>query len=55
MPKTNQTDKKVVAIYRIMEYFLAGREISPKDPVLLDEFGISYKTLERYLNDLEIN
>ncbi len=54
MPKTNQTDKKVVAIFKLMEYLLEGREISPKDPVLLDEFGISYKTLERYLKDIEM-
>ncbi len=54
MPKTNQTDKKVVAIFKLIEYFLEGREIHSKDPVILDEFGISYKTLERYLKDIEI-
>ncbi len=55
MPKTNQTDKKVVAIFKLIEYLLEGREINKYDPILLDEFQCSYKTLERYLNDLEQN
>lgn len=55
MPKTNQTDKKIIAIFKLIEYFLEGREINKYDPILLDEFQCSYKTLERYLNDLEQN
>ena len=55
MPKTNQTNKKIIAIFKLIEYLLQGREISKYDPILLDEFQCSYKTLERYLNDLEQN
>ena len=53
MPKTNQTDKKIIAIFKLMKYFLQGREINAYDPVILDEFNCSYKTLERYLKDIE--
>ncbi len=55
MPKTNQTDKKIIAIFKLMKYFLQGREINAYDPVILDEFNCSYKTLERYLKDIENN
>jgi predicted DNA-binding transcriptional regulator YafY len=55
MPKTDQTNKKVIAIYKLMEYLLDGREINKYDPILLEEFGCSYKTLERYLKDIEQN
>ncbi len=55
MPRTNQTDKKVVAMFKLMEYFLDGREICNNDPILLDEFKISSKTLDRYLKDMEMN
>jgi len=53
MPKTNQTDKKVMAIFKLIEYFLDGKEITKNDPILLEEFQCSTKTLERYLKDLE--
>ena len=55
MPKTNQTDKKIIAIFKLMKYFLQGKEINAYDPVILDEFNCSYKTLERYLKDIENN
>lgn len=55
MPRTNQMDKKVIAIFKLMKYFLQGREINAYDPIILDEFNCSYKTLERYLKDIEIN
>jgi len=38
-----------------MERFLTQKEISSYDQVLLDEFGCDKKTLERYLNDIELN
>jgi predicted DNA-binding transcriptional regulator YafY len=36
-----------------MECFLNQKEISNDDPYLLEEFGCSSKTLERYLNEIE--
>ncbi len=53
MPKTNQTDKKIIAIFKLMKYFLQGKEINAYDPIILEEFNCSYKTLERYLKDIE--
>ncbi len=53
MPKTNQTDKKIIAIFKLMKFFLQGREINAYDPIILEDFNCSYKTLERYLKDIE--
>ena len=55
MPITNQTDKKIIAIFKLMSYFLQGREINAYDPIIIEEFNCSYKTLERYLKDIENN
>jgi hypothetical protein len=38
-----------------MERFLTQKEISSHDSILLSEFGCDKKTLERYLNDIEMN
>ncbi len=53
MPITNQTDKKIIAIFKLMKYLLQGKEINAYDPIILEEFNCSYKTLERYLKDIE--
>jgi len=50
-----QTQKKINAIFKLMECFLTQKEISNDDRYLLDEFGCSSKTLERYLNDIEMS
>ena len=50
-----QTQKKTTAIFKLMERFLTQKEISSYDQDLLDEFGCDKKTLERYLNDIEMN
>ena len=50
-----QTQKKTNALFKLMERFLTQKEISSYDQVLLDEFGCDKKTLERYLNDIELN
>ncbi len=46
-------DKKTTALFKLMEYFLSEKEISNNDAYLLDEFGCSSKTLERYLQEIE--
>jgi len=46
-------DKKVTAIYKLMEHFLEQREIANDDAYLLDKFECSSKTLERYLKEIE--
>ena len=46
-------DKKVIAIYRLMEKFLSQKEIDAYDKELLDEFECSSKTLSRYLENIE--
>jgi predicted DNA-binding transcriptional regulator YafY len=46
-------DKKTKALFKLMERFLIQKEISNDDPYLLEEFGCSSKTLERYLNEIE--
>ena len=48
-------DKKVTAIYRLMQIFLERKEISSYDEDILREFGCSQKTLERYLQEIEKN
>ncbi len=50
-----QTQKKTNAIFTLMEHFLTQKEISSYDEHILDEFGCDRKTLERYLNDIEMN
>ena len=50
-----QTQKKITAIFKLMERFLTQKEISAYDQALLDEFGCDRKTLERYLNEIEAN
>ncbi len=45
--------KKTIALFKLMERFLVQNEISNDDAVLLDEFECSYRTLERYLLDIE--
>jgi len=47
-------DKKTTALFKLMERFLIQKEISNDDPYLLDEFDCSSKTLERYLNEIEL-
>ena len=47
-------DKKTTALFKLMERFLIQKEISNDDPCLLDEFDCSSKTLERYLNEIEL-
>ena len=46
-------NKKVNAIFRLMEIFLERKEISIYDADVLEEFNCSTKTLERYLKDIE--
>jgi len=46
-------DKKTTALFKLMERFLTHKEIAKDDDYLLDEFGCSSKTLERYLNEIE--
>ena len=46
-------DKKTKALFKLMERFLTQKEISNDDAYLLEEFGCSSKTLERYLNEIE--
>jgi len=47
--------KKTKAIFKLMERFLTQKEISNTDASLLDEFKCSYRTLERYLKEIEDN
>ena len=49
------TQKKINAIFSLMEHFLTQKEISSYDEHILDEFACDRKTLERYLNDIEMN
>ena len=46
-------NKKINAIFRLMELFLERKEISSYDEDILEEFKCSVKTLERYLNEIE--
>jgi len=46
-------NKKINAIYRLMELFLERKEISIYEKDILEEFKCSTKTLERYLNEIE--
>jgi len=46
-------DKKTKALFKLMERFLIQKEISNNDAYLLDAFACSYRTLERYLNEIE--
>jgi len=46
-------NKKTNAIFKLMELFLEKKEISNSDQYILDIFGCSSKTLERYLKDIE--
>jgi len=48
-------DKKITAIYRLMQIFLERKEISSYDADILNEFDCSQKTLERYLQEIENN
>ena len=48
-------NKKINAIFRLMELFLERKEISSYDEDILEEFKCSTKTLERYLKDIELN
>jgi len=45
-------NKKANALFLLMERFLIQKEISAYDPNLLEELKCSYRTLERYLNDI---
>ena len=45
-------DKKVIAIFKVMERFLYQKEIANDDAYLLSELDCSYRTLERYLKDI---
>ena len=47
--------KKINAIFTLMEHFLMQKEISSYDEQILEEFACDRKTLERYLNDIEMN
>ena len=47
-------NKKINAIFRLMELFLERKEISIYEKDILDEFQCSTKTLERYLKDIEL-
>ena len=49
------TQKKTNAIFKLMEHFLTQKEISSYDEHILHEFACDRKTLERYLNDIEMN
>ena len=49
------TQKKTNAIFKLMEHFLTQKEISSYDEHILSEFACDRKTLERYLNDIEMN
>ena len=46
-------NKKTTALFKLMEHFLDKKEISNDDAYLLDEFDCSYRTLERYLKEIE--
>jgi len=46
-------NKKTKALFKLMERFLIQKEIANNDVYLLDEFGCSSKTLERYLQEIE--
>ena len=46
-------DKKTKALFKLMERFLTQKEIRNDDAYLLDEFGCSYRTLERHLKEIE--
>lgn len=46
-------NKKTVAIFELMKHFLMQEEISSDDAYLLEKFGCSSKTLERYLKEIE--
>jgi predicted DNA-binding transcriptional regulator YafY len=46
-------DKKTKSLFKLMERFLTQKEISHDDVYLLEEFGCSSKTLERYLKEIE--
>ncbi|HFU76700.1 MAG TPA: hypothetical protein ENK66_10690, partial [Arcobacter sp.] len=46
-------NKKVTALFKLMERFLTQKEISAYDETLLEEFGCDKKTLGRYLNEIE--
>jgi predicted DNA-binding transcriptional regulator YafY len=48
-------NKKINAIFRLMELFLERKEISIYDKDILEEFKCSTKTLERYLKEIELN
>jgi len=47
-------NKKINAIFRLMELFLERKEISIYEKDILDEFQCSTKTLGRYLKDIEL-
>ena len=49
------TQTKTNALFTLMERFLIQKEISSYDKSLLAEFGCDKKTLERYLNEIELN
>lgn len=40
-------------LFKLMERFLVQNEIANDDAILLGKFGCSYRTLERYLMDIE--
>jgi predicted DNA-binding transcriptional regulator YafY len=46
-------NKKINAIFHLMELFIKRKEISSYDKDVLEEFKCSTKTLERYLNEIE--
>lgn len=46
-------NKKVFALFTLMERFLTQKEISSYDEAILDEFECDKKTLERYLKEIE--
>lgn len=49
------TDKKLFHLLQMMGYMLKGKELYAMDKHLQREFGISYRTLVRYLEEIELN
>lgn len=46
------TEKKVLALFKLMKIFLYRKEIASDDIYVLNELECSQRTLERYLKDL---
>ena len=49
---TNNTEKKVLHLFRLMELLANGRELYKQDTSIQEEFGKDERTIDRYLKDI---